>query len=117
MKRLLMLLAFVLAPVLAADVTGTWKGTSEGPNGTMERTFVFKQDGAKLTGEAISPMFGKSAIENGKVEGEKLSFQLKVKFQDNEMTISYAGEVKGDELKMTAKGVGDMVMEWKCKKQ
>jgi hypothetical protein len=102
---------------LPADISGTWKGTAEGPGGTMERTFVFKVDGTALTGEAISPVFGKSAIENGKVDGDKLSFQLKVKFQNNEMTISYSGEAKGGEMTLTAKGAGDLVMEWKCRKQ
>lgn len=117
MKRLIALLVLTLLPALAADISGTWKGTTEGPNGTMERTFVFKVVGTTLTGEAISPMFGKSAIENGKVDGDKVSFQLKVKFQDNEMTINYSGEAKGSEMTLTAKGAGDMVMEWKCKKQ
>lgn len=117
MKRLIALLTLFLLPALAADITGTWKGTAEGPNGSMERTFQFKQDGAKLTGEAISPMFGKSVIENGKVEGDAVSFQLTVKFQENELKISYAGKVSGNEMNLTAKGAGDMVMEWKCKKQ
>lgn len=117
MKKLLALMVAMLAPALAADIAGTWKGTTEGQNGTMERTFVFQVEGTKLTGEAVSPMFGKSVIENGKVDGNKVSFQLKVKFQDNEMTISYSGEAKGNEMTLTAKGMGDMVIEWKCRKQ
>ncbi len=52
MKRLLVLAAVFALSVLAADVTGTWKATAEGPNGTMERTFVLKAEGDKLTGEA-----------------------------------------------------------------
>ena len=30
-----------------------WKGTAEGPNGPIERTFTFKVDGGKLTGETL----------------------------------------------------------------
>jgi hypothetical protein len=51
-KTLLMLLTLAVA-ALGADVTGNWKATAEGPNGQMERTFVFKQDGAKVTGETV----------------------------------------------------------------
>jgi len=42
----------------AADIAGTWKATAEGPNGAIERTFVFKVDGTKLTGETTSTMLG-----------------------------------------------------------
>lgn len=117
MKKLLGLLAMFALTAAAADISGTWKGTAEGPNGSMERTFTFKVDGTKLTGEAVSPMFGTSVIENGKVDGGSVSFQLTVKFQDNELKISYAGKASGNEMALTAKGAGDMVMEWKLKKQ
>jgi hypothetical protein len=117
MKKLFALFAIFALSAVAADISGTWKGTAEGPNGSMERTFTFKVEGTKLTGEAVSPMFGKSVIENGKVDGDSVSFQLTVKFQDNELKISYAGKASGNEMALTAKGAGDMVMEWKCKKQ
>lgn len=117
MKKLIALFAMFALSAVAADISGTWKGTAEGPNGSMERTFTFKVDGTKLIGDAVSPMFGKSVIENGKVEGDSVSFQLTVKFQDNEMKISYSGKASGNEMALTAKGAGDMVMEWKLKKQ
>ena len=60
MKRLLAVIALLALPALAADVTGTWKATAEGPNGTMERTFVLKVDGNKLTGETTSSMLNPS---------------------------------------------------------
>ena len=44
----------------------------------MERTFVFKVDGHKLTGETTSNMFGKSTIEDGKVDGDDISFSVTV---------------------------------------
>jgi hypothetical protein len=117
MARIAAMLLLLVLPAVAADVAGTWKGSAETPNGTIERTFVFKVDGSKLTGEARSEMFGTSVIENGKVEGSSLSFQIKVKFQDNEMTVSYKGKLDGETLNLTATGVGDMVLEYKCKRQ
>ena len=99
MKRLLFLLAALAFTAFAADVTGTWKGTADTPNGKTERTFVFKVAGNKLTGETTSDMLGKSTIENGKVEGDDISFTITVKYQDMELKLNYTGKVAGDEIK------------------
>ena len=44
MKWLPALVALFAFSALAADISGNWKATAEGPNGAMERTFTFKQD-------------------------------------------------------------------------
>ncbi|HYP07539.1 MAG TPA: hypothetical protein VER03_15000 [Bryobacteraceae bacterium] len=106
MKLLLAALALFVASASAADVTGTWKGTAETENGTIERTFVFKQTGTTLTGESSSEMMGKSAIADGKVDGDNVSFTLTVKFQDNEMKLNYSGKVTGDTMKLQVEGAG-----------
>jgi len=117
MKRLLVLMALFAIPASAADITGTWKATAEGPNGTMERTFVFKVDGNKLTGETISSMFGKSVIADGKIEGDTLSFTITLKFQDNEMKLNYKGKVEGQEIKLTVESpMGGQTINWVAKK-
>ncbi len=92
-----------------ADVTGAWKGTAETENGKIERTFHFKQDGATLTGETVSEMIGKSVIEDGKVEGDAISFTIKASFQGTEIKLIYKGTISGDEMKLhveTADGGG-----------
>src|SRR5579864_4711908 len=106
MKRLLFLAAIFALSALAADVTGTWKATAEGPNGSMERTFVFKVDGDKLTGETTSSMMGKSTITDGKVEGDNVSFTITIKFQDNEMKVIYMRKERGNEIHFTAQMAG-----------
>jgi len=117
MKRLLILITLLAIPALAADITGTWKATAEGPNGTMERTFVFKVDGSKLTGETTSEFFGKSSIADGKIEGDNISFTITVKFQDNEMKLNYKGKVEGKELKLTVESpMGGQTINWIAKK-
>ncbi len=120
MKRIVLLtVLFGLCGLtaLSADISGTWKATSNGQNGPMERTFVFKVDGNKLTGETTSPMYGKSTLENGKVDDDKLSFSITIKFQDNEMKVNYKGQLVGSELKLTGEieGAG-MTIEWVAKK-
>ena len=117
MKSMFALFAMLSLSCLAADINGNWKGTAEGPNGTMERTFSFKVDGAKLTGETVSSFAGKSAITDGKVDGDKLSFTINIKIQDNEMTVNYKGVVSGDTIKFAAAVAGgDQTMEWNVKR-
>ncbi len=101
MKLLLVLMALFAISASAADITGTWKGTAETPNGTVERTFVFKQDGSKLTGETSSQMFGKSTITDGKVEGDSISFTISASYDGNEMKLNYKGKLTGEEIKFT----------------
>jgi hypothetical protein len=99
MKWLFCLLAAFAVTASAADISGNWKGTAETPNGTVERTFVFKVDGPKLTGETTSNMFGKSTIEDGKVDGEDVSFSITVNVQGTEGKVNYKGKVEGDTIK------------------
>jgi hypothetical protein len=118
MKRLLLLLAVFAYGALAADIAGTWKGTASGPNGNLERTFTFKVEGSKLTGETSSQMMGKSMIEDGKVDGDSVSFTITGKFGDNEVKLSYKGKLSGDELHLTSViggGEGQSI-EWVAKR-
>ncbi|MFN7925277.1 MAG: hypothetical protein U0Q16_34585 [Bryobacteraceae bacterium] len=107
----------VAAAAMAADVTGNWKATAEGPNGAMERTFALKADGEKLTGETVSSFAGKSQIRDGKVKGDDLSFVITINIQGNEMEVAYKGKVVNkDEIKFTA-DVGGNTIEWMAKRQ
>ena len=83
----------------------------------MERTFVFKAEGNKLTGETTSSIFGKSTITDGKIDGDNLSFAITVKFQDNEMKLNYKGKVNGNEIKFTVENPNSgQTLEWHAKK-
>ena len=93
MKWLLALMAVFALTASAADISGNWKGSAETPNGTIERTFIFKVDGNKLTGETTSNNFGKSTIENGKVDGDNVSFTITVSMGGNDAKVEYKGKV------------------------
>jgi hypothetical protein len=113
MKRTLVLFAMFALAAFAADINGNWKATAEGPNGTIERTFSFKVDGNKLTGETNSSMMGKSTINEGKVDGDNLSFWITINFQGEEMKVNYKGKVSGDEIKLTSEfRGGEFTIEW-----
>jgi len=118
MKWLLAAFAMFAIAALAADISGNWKATAEGPNGTMERTFTFKVDGNKVTGESTSSMMGKSQIMDGKIEGDTVTFVLNGKFGDNEVKLNYKGKISGNEIKFTSEmaGGGGQAIEWTAKK-
>ena len=116
MHRLLLILALAL-PTFAADVAGNWKARAEGPNGAMERTFAFKVEGEKLTGETVSSFAGKSTITEGTVKGDDLAFVITINLQGNEMKVKYTGKVVSkDEIKLAAQA-GDNTIEWVAKRQ
>ncbi len=117
MKLLLTLMAIFALAASAADVSGNWKATAEGPNGALERTFTFKQEGAKLTGETNSQFTGKSTLMDGKVEGDAISFSITANFQGNEMKLTYKGKIAGDTIKLTSDfGGNGQTIEWTLKK-
>jgi hypothetical protein len=117
MKRLLLLTVALAIAALAADVTGTWKGTADTPMGPVERTFVFKADGHTLTGETTSSMTGKSAITDGKVDGDKISFNVAISVQGYDMNLHYTGVVSGGEIKFHVESAdGSVSVDYTVKK-
>jgi hypothetical protein len=117
MKSMLVLMALFVLAASGADISGTWKGTAETPAGAVERTFVFKVDGNKLTGETSSDRFGKSEIQDGKVDGAAITFTIHVSFQGNEANVNYKGKVNGDEIKFTVEIPGqDQTIEYIAKR-
>jgi hypothetical protein len=76
-KLVLSLLAFV-STLAAADVAGTWRGNSFRPDGSpmMDVFLILKQDAAKLTGTVGPNPDEQIPISNGKIDGEKLFFEV-----------------------------------------
>ena len=110
-KKLLFVTAILLVLAIgafAADVTGKWTYEQAGRNGGAPRpvTITLKQDGSTLTGEV--PGMGRggdappppTAIKNGKVDGDKVSFDVVREFNGNSMTTKYEGTVSGSEMKL-----------------
>ena len=94
-----MLLAGV---ALAGDVTGKWVAQQPGRDGaTREVTLNFKADGAKLTGDMTGAQGEPTAITDGKIKGDDISFTVKREFNGNSMVMSYKGKVSGDEIKFS----------------
>ena len=77
-------------------VDGTYKIEIDTPMGKMEETFVFKTKGSILTGKAESQM-GQSDI-NGKVTGNRFSWENDVESPMGNMHLTITGEVTGDNI-------------------
>jgi hypothetical protein len=82
----------------AADVTGTWKSSFTNQNGQVrESTFKLKAEGEKLTG-TVSGRNNDTAIGEGKIKGDEVSFQVVREFNGNTMTNKYSGKLSGDTI-------------------
>ena len=114
-------LFFVAGSALAVDVTGTWVaeqerpkmtgggpgggggggmgsgpggGMGQMPSGPMKYTFNLKADGKKLTGTMVGRQGTENEITEGKIDGDKLSFVVKISFGQTDMSITYDGTIK-----------------------
>ncbi len=93
----------------AAEIDGKWKAEFDSQIGQQKYVFELKADGDKLTGKAAferQEQKGESALIEGKIAKDEVSFVEPLKFQDQELRIEYKGKIVGDELKLHRK-VGD----------
>ena len=111
-RRLGLGILFLLfaAAAWAADVSGTWKGDVSSPDGnSFTLTYTFKQEGTKLMGTVLSPHGDTLPIDNGKVDGDKISFSVKVDMDGTTTNFSSEGTINGDEITIKTKAdSGDM---------
>ncbi len=98
--------ALMTISALAADVTGKWSGEQQGRNGPRTVTFDLKQDGSKITGTTTGFRGQAQEITDGKVEGDNVSWVIKMEFNGNEMKMNYAGTVSGNEMKLKVQREG-----------
>jgi hypothetical protein len=119
-------LALFALPALAADsLTGKWSGTVQGGQGNdVPLVFDLKADGMKVTGTVTvtggaAGGMPATAITDGKIEGDKVSFKLPFSMGPAggggggggaapPIVITYEGTLNGDELmiKSTFPGFG-----------
>lgn len=82
------------------EITGTWKSSSTNQNGQVrETTIKLKAEGEKLTGTVSGRQNTETAIEEGKIKGEEISFKVTREFGGNKFTAKYSGKVSGDTIK------------------
>ncbi len=107
------------SPATAADATGTWTWTVERNGNTIETTLKLKQDGEKLTGTISGRQGSETAIEDGTVKDDTVSFKVTREFNDNKFVIMYQGKVSGDTIKGETKFEREgeeRTREWEAKR-
>ena len=99
MKLFVPVAALLLLAVsaFAADVDGKWTGSISTPMGDFPVAFNFKADGATLTGSISGPR-GDTAISDGKIDGDTITFTVVREFNGNSMKMNYTGKVSGDQI-------------------
>ena len=111
------LAAALLIPAMAAtDISGNWEFTVDTSAGSGSPTFVFHQDGEKLTG-TYNGMLGQAAL-TGTVKGDDIRFAFEADYGGQKVKVVYSGKILSPtSMKGTAEygdlGTGD----WTAKKQ
>jgi hypothetical protein len=96
---------------LAADVSGTWKCEREMPPTPgchySAAALALSADGHRLSGEVTSwytcigpsaPRFLKWAIEDGKIDGDTITFTITYDSGEKKTKFSYKGKAEGDQI-------------------
>ncbi|HET9744100.1 MAG TPA: hypothetical protein VFP97_00220 [Chitinophagaceae bacterium] len=100
---ILLFLAGSLTTVAQTNIDGNWKGTRETPNGTFELNYTFKADGKTLTG-MLKGQFGEIQLENGKIDGNKISYSITF----NGTTVESTGEILNEDEILIKNQFGEM---------
>ena len=111
-------LLFALTAFAAGSIDGEWEADMPVRNGTEPTMLKFKvEKGGKLTG-SITGSRGENEIQNGKVEGDQVSFKQHINPGGREITIFFTGTVKGDEIQFKrALPEFDVVREFSAKRK
>jgi hypothetical protein len=119
-KRLICVLSLLLVlaiGALAADISGKWVAQVPGRGGnTRETTFTFKAAGASLTGSMSGMQGAEVPISDGKINGDNISFTVKMEPGGNTMVQNYTGTVAGNEIKMKREAGQGQPVEFVAKK-
>ena len=103
MNRILVSLVFSALALTAADLSGHWPGMLETARGVDDHNLTLQQSGNTITG-TIAFSRGKWDIQNVKLEGQKLTFEITISGA-TPWVLYYDLLVTGDEIsgKISAK--------------
>jgi hypothetical protein len=78
MKKIIAIILLLAGNAIAADLSGKWSGQFKVAGGDKDvpQLFVFQQSGDKLTGSGGPNPGEQYPIENGKVDGNRITFDI-----------------------------------------
>ena len=97
--------------LFAADLAGSWKGSMTTQGGETAVTITIRP-GAALAGKVQAGEY-QAEIENGKVSGDEISFEMKI----SPGTMMYRGTVSGSEIKFDVTGTQGDKYKLTCTRQ
>ena len=100
MRYLLAILLLSASMAIGADFSGKWKGKAVADDGWHPLFIFLKQNGNTLTGSGGPDGVTQDAIQNGRVEGNHLIFDVSL---GNRSAIHFELTGDAEELKGTAK--------------
>jgi hypothetical protein len=105
----------LLTSAWAADIFGNWiaqgalheslRTQSNLTNAWVETVFSFKVNGTELTG-TVADAEGNTAIREGKINGDEISFVVIHSVGGNEKKLAYKGQVSLNEIRFTVEVQG-----------
>jgi hypothetical protein len=105
MKSLVLMLSLMTLPFGAGDLSGKWTGTFEPVNNEGNRRseallLIFKQEGEKLTGSGGPNEGEQHPMREGKVVGDKVTFEVPLEQGSILFTLTVTGDQGQGEMKM-----------------
>jgi hypothetical protein len=83
----------------AVNVDGKWKWNYKTRDGQETEVYVrLKREGEKLTGAYFARDGKETPIENGKINGDQLTFDVNREVGDQKMLFKYSGKISGDTI-------------------
>ena len=118
MRICVLLVTVVLLPLtaIAADIGGRWNGTVSTPDGEFSLSYTFQAVGDTFTGSMFDG-YGEKAIDDGKVDGDTISFSVRVDYGGGPITLSYTGVVADDQIALTSVGDGHDGPWWRSRRR
>jgi hypothetical protein len=106
LRLLVCTLVLTAASAFAADIDGKWSGSMDTPNGAINLFYNLKAEGSTVTGTMTGPDGSEVKIDNGKLDGDKVTFTATVDFNGMQVTIGFSGLVKGNDIALTMDFMG-----------
>jgi autotransporter translocation and assembly factor TamB len=94
---LIFLVGALASVLLAADISGKW--ASKGEEGP-QWVFNFKVDGSKVTGTMQGTDGKERPINDGKLDGDALSFSVNSEWQGQAIKLVMKGKVAGEKIEL-----------------
>ena len=94
---LIFFVGVVTSVLVAADISGKWAGKGEQGPGWV---FNFKADGSKVTGTMQGADGKERPINDGKLEGDTLSFSVNSEWQGQAIKLVMKGKVSGEKIEL-----------------